>query len=91
MSRTIFSLLKVPILSNKLLCVGVQPKQTHFNKTLLRFDCKSNLRYKAKDCMTDVTVTQSIPVLHAENSVPTLLFGGRLYPKNGYQAYYLRF
>ena len=52
--------------------MGVQPKRKHFNKTLLFFDCKSNSRYKDNDCVTDVTFIQSVPVLHAENSVPTL-------------------
>ena len=49
--------------------MGVQPKHKHFTKTLLFFDCKSNTRHKDKDCMTDVTFTRSIPVLHAEKSV----------------------
>ena len=76
-SHTISSLQKVPILSHKPLRMGVQPEHKLFNKTLVIFECKSNLRYKDKDCMTDVTLIRSISVLHVENSVLTLFFTGR--------------
>ena len=59
-------------------------------KTLLLFDCKSNSCYKDSDCTTDVTFIRSIPVFHAENSVPTLFFSGRSYPQKGYQTHDLR-
>ena len=91
MSHTIFSLLKIPTMSHKPSRRGAQPRYKHFNKTLLLFNRKSNARYKDKGCMTAVTFIRSIPVLHAENSVPTLFFSGRLYPKKGYQTHDLRF
>ena len=47
------------------------------NKTLLFRVCKSFSRYRDKDCVKNVTFIRSIPVLHAENSVPTLFFSGR--------------
>ena len=50
-----------------------------------------NSRYKDKDCVTDVTFIRSIPVLHAENSVPMLFFSYHLYPQKGYQTHDLRF
>ena len=46
---SIFSLLKIPILSRKLLRVGVQSQHKHFKKTLLFCDRKSNSRYKDKE------------------------------------------
>ena len=41
--------------------------------------------------MTNVAFIQSIPVLNAENSVPTLFLSGRLDPKKGYHTHDLRF
>ena len=90
MSHTSFSLLKKKTIpSHKPLCMGVQPRYEHFNKTLLFFDCKSNSHYK--DYMTDVTFVQSIPLSHAENSVSTLFLSGLLYHQEGYQTHDLRF
>ena len=77
--KMFFSLLKTPILSHKSLRMGVQPEHKHFNKTLLLLDCMNHSRHK--DCMADVTYSLSIPVLHAENSVPTLFFSVRLYSR----------
>ena len=81
MSRTIFSLLKIPILSHKPLRIGAQPKHRHFNQTLLFFDSKSHSRYK--DCMTDVAFIRSIPVLYTKKSVPMQFFSSRLYSQKG--------
>ena len=67
-----FHSLNIPILSRKPVRMGLQPKHKNFNKTLLFCVCKSFSRYKDKDCMKDVTVIRSIPVLHAEKFVPTL-------------------
>ena len=64
-SHAIFSFPKIPILSHKPLRMGAQPQYEHFRKTLLFFYCKSNARYKDKDCMTDVTFIRSISVLHS--------------------------
>ena len=52
--------------------MGLQTKYKHFNKTLLFRMCKSHSRFDDKDCIKDVTFIKSIPVLHVENSVPTL-------------------
>ena len=48
MSRTTFSLLKIPILSHKPLRTGVQPKYKHFKKTLLFCDCRAIYSTKTK-------------------------------------------
>ena len=66
------------------LCMGIQPQQKHFDRTLLFCDCKSKSHHKDKDCMKDITLIQFIPVLHAENSVPMLYFYSHLYPQKGY-------
>ena len=83
MSHTIFSFLKRVIPSHKPLSVGVGDGGTTEAQILQQntavFDCKSNLRYKDKDCMTDITFIWSIPFSHAENSVPNLFSAGRLY------------
>ena len=70
MSKTIFSLIKIPILSHKPSYVGVQPKHKHFNKTLLFYDCESKLRYKDRGCKTDVTFIRPISVLHGKILYP---------------------
>ena len=46
MSHTIFSLLKIPIVSHKPLRMGVQPRPNISTRTLLYCDCKSNSRFK---------------------------------------------
>ena len=67
------------------------PKHKHFNKTLRFFECKSSSGNKEKNWMTDVAFVRSISVLHGENSIPTLFFSGRLYPRKGSQTPDLRF
>ena len=75
------------------LCIwGGKLKHKHFNKILLfKKQITSNSCYKDKDHMTDVTFIWSIPVLHAENSVPMLFFSSRLNPQKGYQTHHLQF
>ena len=54
--------------------MGVPTEAKTFQQNISVFWLKSSSRYEYKACIKDVTVILSIPVLHAENSLPTLFF-----------------
>ena len=81
--HTIFNLLKILILSHNPLCMGgTKQQQQKSNKMLLFCVCRSNSRYKDKDCIKTVAFIWFILVLHANNSV--LIFLQSLVPLKGH-------